>query len=300
MLKRRVFLSALFVTSLGAISACSGGGSGETIRVGAKDFTEQYILGNMYQMVLEDAGFDATYTSIGGSSENHQALLSGEIDVYPEYVGTALLTHLGGTFDSSMTAESVYDTVKEQYAEEFNLAILEPTSFSNSYVFAMTQDEASSTGISTISELSQQAGDLTLGTTQEFTQRDDGIPGLKEAYGGFNFEDVKALDPGLLYSGIEDGSIDVTTGFGTDGQIAAYDLVVLEDDKNFFPPYPAVPVVRQEVLDANPDIAEPLNRVSAALDSETMSALNWEVAGNGREADEVAREFLEAQGLIGN
>ncbi len=104
--------------------------------------------------------------------------------------------------------------------------------------------------------------------------------------------------PGLLYTGLNEGDIDVTTCFGTDGQIAAFDLVVLEDDQNFWPPYPAAPIIRQDVLDANPEIADVLNELSALLDGETMRQLNWEVAGNGREADEVAREFLVEQGLI--
>ena len=102
----------------------------------------------------------------------------------------------------------------------------------------------------------------------------------------------------LLYSGIEEGEIDATTGFGTDGQIAAFDLLVLEDDKSFWPPYPAAPIMRQEIIDEHPEVAELLNQLSAVIDADTMQTLNWEVAGNGREADEVAREFLVEQGLI--
>ncbi|MGF1477886.1 MAG: glycine betaine ABC transporter substrate-binding protein [Cyanophyceae cyanobacterium] len=298
---RQSAISAVLISTTSLLAACGGGGENAdapTIRVGAKDFTEQYILGNMYEILLDDAGFDAEYTSVGGTNENHDAIVAGEIDIYPEYTGTSLLTILGMEFDSNMSAEEVYETVKDNYAEQFNLAVLEPTSYNNTYVLTMEQAQAEELGIKTVSDLSEKANDLVFGTTQEFTERQDGLPGLRDVYGGFNFEEVVALDPGLLYSGIEAGDIDVTTGFGTDGQIAAYDLLVLEDNLNFWPPYPAAPIVRQEVLDANPEIADRLNELSAQLDGETMRTLNWEVAGNGREADEVAREFLEEQGLI--
>lgn len=301
MFEQRVFLSVLLGVAVGSLTACAGSNpNAPTIRVGSKNFTEQYILGNLYEILLDESGFNADYTPLGGSSENHQAIVNGEIDIYPEYTGTALLTHLGMEFDPSMRADEVYSRVNEAYTEQFDLAVLEPTNFNNTYVLVMPRPRASELGIQTVSDLSSLASGLTFGTTQEFTARADGLPGLIDTYGGFNFEEIVALDPGLLYAGIEEGEVDVTTGFGTDGQIVAYDLLVLEDDKNFWPPYPAAPIVRQEILDDYPNIADVLNRVSALLDGETMRSLNWEVAGNGREADEVAREFLERNGLIGN
>lgn len=290
-----LFVLALSLTML--ISACGGAG-GDSITVGGKEFTEQYLLGNMYAMLLNDAGFDAEFTPVGGTAENHTALLEGEIDVYPEYTGTALLTQLEMEYDPSMSAQDVYDTVKAAYEEQYDLTLLEPTNFNNTYCLTTTRQRAEELGLETVSDLSQAAPDLVFGTTQEFIERADGLPGLQETYGGFNFQEVLGLDPGLLYTGIDEGDIDVTTCFGTDGQIAAFDLVVLEDDMGFWPPYPAAPVIRQEVLDANPEIADVLNELSALLDGETMRQLNWEVAGNGREPDEVAREFLTEQGLI--
>jgi osmoprotectant transport system substrate-binding protein len=186
----------------------------------------------------------------------------------------------------------------QEYADQYELTLLDPTAFNNTYCLTLPRERAEELGISTVSDLSQRAGDLVFGTTQEFTEREDGLPGLQEVYGGFNFQEVLGLDPGLLYSGLEEGDIDVTTCFGTDGQIAAYDLLVLEDDRGFWPPYPVAPIVRSDVLEDHPEIASELNELSAVLDDATMSQLNWEVAGNGREADEVAREFLEEQGLI--
>jgi osmoprotectant transport system substrate-binding protein len=279
------------------LSSC-GGGQDTTIRIGSKEFTEQYILGNMYAQLLEDAGYTVEYQPLGGTSENHQALLNEELDIYPEYTGTGLLTILEEEYDPSMSADDVYDMVSEGYAEQFNLTWGDQTAFNNTYCLTMTQEKANELGVSTLSELSGMANQLVFGTTQEFTERPDGLPGLQEMYGGFQFEEVLGLDPGLLYAGLDEGDIDVTTCFGTDGQISAYNLVVLEDDMGFWPPYPVGPVIRQELLDDNPDVLTTLNKLAPLLDGETMSGLNWEVAGNGREADEVAREFLVENGLI--
>jgi osmoprotectant transport system substrate-binding protein len=282
-----------------ATSACGGAGAAKgPIHVGAEDYTEEFILGNMYQMLLADAGFDATYQSIGGTAENHKALLAGQIDLYPEYTGTALIATLGMNYHSAMTRDDVYNTVKQAYLDQFNVVWLEPTRFNNTYCLAMKQDEADQMGVKTLSDLSAKAGDLILATTQEFTEREDGLPGLQKAYGGFNFKEVRAMDPGLKYTGLNEGDVDVTTCFGTDGQIAAYNLVVLDDDKRFWPPYPVAPIVRKEVLDKYPEIADTLNKVAPLLDGPTMAGLNWEVDGNHKEPDEVAREFLKAHNLI--
>lgn len=301
MKNQKILITTVLLLIFGMLlGACGGapGGEAATVRVGSKEFTEQFILGNMYAMLLEDAGFNTQYAPSGGTSELHQSLLSDEIDVYPEYTGTALLVTLEQEYDPSMSSEDVYATVKEQYKERWNLEVLEPTQFNNTYCLTMPEERAQEMGIDTVSELSAEADDLVFGTTQEFTEREDGLPGLRNVYGGFNFEEVVALDPGLLYSGLDEGEIDVTTCFGTDGQISALNLRVLEDDRNFWPPYPAAPIVRGEILEQNPEIADALNQLANVLDGETMSSLNWEVAGNAREADEVAREFLQEQGLI--
>ncbi|MGD2253412.1 MAG: glycine betaine ABC transporter substrate-binding protein [Anaerolineales bacterium] len=298
-MKKRMLISiSMLAMAALLLAACGGGKAAVTIRVSSKEFTEQFLLGNMYEMLLDEAGYDATYAPVGGTSENHAALLAGEIDLYPEYTGTALLTHLEGSYDPTMSAEDVYDIVAQEYADRWDLVVLDSTGFNNTYCLTMTQEMADDLGVVTLSDLSVKAPELVFGTTQEFPERPDGLVGLQDTYGGFNFAEVVALDPGLLYAGLDEGEIDVTTCFGTDGQIAAYNLVVLVDDLGFWPPYPVAPVIRSEVLEANPDIAEILNQLAPILDGTTMSGLNWEVAGNAREADEVAREFLLANGLI--
>ena len=300
MFQRRTFFTGAVVLAAATLAACTGGASSDAtkVKIGSKEFTEQYLLAHMFEMVLDNAGYDADYTALGGSSENHQALISGEIDLYPEYTGTALLVHLEKPYDASMSVTDVYETVKADYIEQFDVTLLSPAPMNNTYALVMTKDRANELGVTTASELSTKASDLVLGTDLEFADRGDGLPALKETYGGFDFAEVKSLDPGLLYSGLDTGDIDVTTAYATDGQITAFDLFVLEDDKSFWPPYAITPFIRQETLDANPEIAEILNSVTSLLDDETMSGLNWEVAGNSREPDEVAREFLESQGLL--
>jgi len=298
-MKKKMFAFSLLMIVVLLLTACGGASKSKgTIRVGSKQFTEQYVLGNMYTLLLENAGYKVDYQPLGGTSELHQALVNNDLDLYPEYTGTALSTILGETYDPSMSADDVYNEVSKAYLDKFNLVWGKQTSFNNTYCLTMTQAKSDELGIKTLSDLSQKASDLVFGTTQEFTERPDGLPGLQETYGGFQFKDVKALDPGLLYQGVENGDIDVTTCFGTDGQISAYNLVVLKDDKNFWPPYPVGPVVRQDIVNKYPDILPTLNKLALLLDGKTMSALNWEVAGNGQEPDTVAKDFLVKNGLI--
>lgn len=291
MLVLTLMLSALL------LAACSGGGS-ETITVASKDFTEQFIIGEMYALLLEDAGYTVERKmNLGGTPVAHQALLDGEIDVYPEYTGTGLLTVL--KHDVMSDPKAVFDVVKNDYAEQFNLAWLDPAPMNNTQALAMKKTRAAELGISTFSQLVAQADQLVLIGPPEFAEREDGIPGMKRVYGDFDFAEFMAVDPGLRYPAILNDEADVVVAFGTDGEIAAYDLVGLQDDKGLYPPYQVAPVIRQEVLDGDAEVANALNKVAPLLTNETMQSLNNEVSGNGREPADVAKEFLVAQGLIG-
>lgn len=283
-----------------ALAACipTTGGEGAAIRVGSKDFTEQFILGHMYALVLEDAGFAVERRlNLGGTPVAHEALLSDQIDLYPEYTGTGLLTVLDGEVSSD--PQAVFNTVRSQYEEQFNLTWLEPAPMNNTQALAMRRERAEELGIRTISDVVAQAGSLVMVGPPEFEEREDGLPGIKAVYGDFELGDFLAVDPGLRYQALTSGEADVVVAFGTDGEIAAFDLVLLEDDRGMFPPYQVAPVVRMDVLEANPNLAEPLNTLSALLTNEVMQQLNYEVSGNQREPEEVARDFLQQEGLIG-
>jgi osmoprotectant transport system substrate-binding protein len=267
------------------------------IRVGSKDFTEQFIIGEMYALVLEEAGLTVERRlNLGGTPVAQAGLLSGEIDLYPEYTGTGLLTVLG--LPTLSDPAEVFDTVAAGYEEEFGLIWLDPAPMNNTQALAMTAEGAAEYGIGTLSEMAEQASELVMIGPPEFQVREDGLPGIQAAYGNFRLKEYKSVDPGLRYQGLVNGEADVVVAFGTDGEISAFDLVLLEDDQNLFPPYQIAPVVRQEALEEHPEIAEVLNALAPELTDSVMQRLNFEVSGNQREPEDVAREFLVEVGLL--
>lgn len=292
-------LLSIFLVIFVAVSCAPTGNTSSQplIRVASKDFTEQFILGEMYAQLLEANGFRVERKlNLGGTPIAQKALESNEIDLYPEYTGTGLLTVLKLPVNTDPAA--VYNTVKSEYAARFNLVWLDPAPMNNTQAVAMKRSKAQELGIETISDLVAQASNLIMVGPPEFQEREDGLPGMRQVYGEFNFKEYKSVDPGLRYQAINQGQADVTVAFGTDGEIAAFDLIVLRDDKGLWPPYQVAPVVRKEVLDANPKIAEILNSLAPLLTDEVMQRLNYEVSGKQREPADVAKEFLQEQGLI--
>jgi len=291
-------LLALFTASI--LIACAGSGpssSTATIRVGSKDFTEQFIIGEMYALALENAGFQVERKlNLGGTPVAQAALESNQIDLYPEYTGTGLLTIL--KLPSVADQQTAFEQVSQGYKEQYDLVWLEPAPMNNTQALAMTEAGAQQFGVTTISEMVAKANQLTMIGPPEFEAREDGLPGIKAKYGDFTLKEYKAVDPGLKYKGLVDGEADVAVAFGTDGEISAFNLVVLEDDRQLFPPYQIAPVVRQEALDANPGIADALNALAPKLTNETMQRLNYEVSGNQREPADVAKEFLTQEGIL--
>jgi osmoprotectant transport system substrate-binding protein len=300
-LRRAIIVPLIALLTALTVVACAGGGndvaSEDAIVVGSKDFTEQFIIGEMYALVLENAGLPVERKlNLGGTPVAQAALESGEIDLYPEYTGTGLLTVL--KMPAISDRQQVYQKVADGYQEQFDLVWLEPSPMNNTQALAMQRSRAEELGITTISDMAAQASDLVMIGPPEFQEREDGLPGIQAAYGNFELAGYKAVDPGLRYQGLVDGEADVVVAFGTDGEISAFDLVVLEDDRQLFPPYQVAPVVRQDALDAYPAIADSLNALSPLLTDETMQRLNYEVSGNQREPAEVAREFLTEEGML--
>ncbi len=299
---RRLFvpLFLALLTMFSAIACNDGGSSGGTggaIKVGSKDFTEQFILGEMYALVLEDRGFKVERKlNLGGTPVAQAALQSGQIDVYPEYTGTGLLTVLKQPVNNNQ--KQVFDTVAKAYKEKFNLVWLEPAPMNNTQALVMSQEGSQKYGIKKISEMVAKASQLIVIGPPEFELREDGLPGLKKAYGDFKIKKFIPADPGLRYQILNNRQADVAVAFGTDGEISAFKLVVLEDDKKLFPPYQVAPVVRQAVLEKKPVVRDALNAIAPKLTNEIMQQLNYEVSGKKREPAEVAREFLTKEGLL--
>lgn len=323
-LHRRAFIKSAAAAGLGtaALSQLTLA-QDDTIIVGSKDFTEQFIVANMYLQVLENAGHSVEdKLNLGGTQVAHQALVGGEISLYPEYTGTGLTEVLGMSVDdvsgSASTPEAgatamaspvagggmsqaVFDTVKTEYESQFSATWLERSPANNTQALAVKRDFSEENGITTISQLAEVADEYVISAPADFPEREDGLLGLQRVYGG-GFEDIEVLPvaPGLKYQALMDDQAQVVLAFGTDGQISGNDLVVLEDDMGLWPPYNLAPVVLMSVLEANADVADLLNGVTTLLTDEVLSGLNWRVDGDEKaEPADVATDFLNENGLIG-
>ena len=291
------FRRCLLLTSL-AVLAIPGLAAAQTIKIGSKNFTEQYIIAEIYAAALENAGFKVERKiNLGGTLIAQKAITAGEIDIYPEYTGTALVAVLKAPVKSD--PQAVFDEVKAFYEKNYGLTWLKPAGINNGYAIIVRADTAAKYNLKTLADLGAGPSKmLVMGAGPEFLDRQDGLPGLKATY-GVEFKEFKQFAKlGLRYDALAAKQIDVANGFATDWQIAEQKLVVLEDSKELFPPYYLAPVVRQDTLKANPRIAEVLDRVDAALDNATMRDLNAKVERDKDEPKDVATAFLKSKGLI--
>lgn len=292
MMDRRTFLAAAAL----ALAGCRPRSAGTT--VGSKNFTEQLILGEVLAQYLEPFsphGINRRFY-LAGTYICHQALLAGRIDMYVEYTGTALAAILKEKHASSGHVE-VFKLVRDQYLRRFGLEVLPPLGFDNSFAIVMRGPDARRFGIQRLSHLASVSPKLRLGVGYEFLERPDGYPGLAQTY-ALNFaEPPRVMDLGLMYRALESGQVDVIAAANTDGLIAARDLVVLEDDAHYFPPYDAVVIARPEGLRRSPEMAGALARLSGRISEKDMRRMNYAVDGEGRDAAQVAREFLRRNSL---
>jgi osmoprotectant transport system substrate-binding protein len=283
----------------GAMLLTAGPVLAQEIVVGGKNFTEQQLMAEMTAQLLEAKGFDVDRRAGLGSAALRQAQENGQVDVYWEYTGTSLITY--NKVEEKLSPEETYERVKELDAEK-GLVWLEPSEANNTYALAMNRDEAEEMGISTISDLAEKINggeELTFASNAEFYARPDGLAPLQEMYEfEFGRANVSRMDSGLTYQALQQNEVDVALVFATDGRIPAFDFVVLEDDKGFFPAYSLTPVVRKEVLDEHPELADHLNALSEKLDDSVMAALNASVDVERKTIEEVSRNFLQEQGLI--
>lgn len=295
---RKIAILLLSIVVVMVFAGCSlTSKDSNKIVIGGKNFTEQDILVYMMKYVIEDQTKlkVETKTFLGGTSVVAQAIERGDIDIYPEYTGTALINLLGEQVISD--PQAAYDKVQKLYKEKKQIVWLEPFGFNNTYTLTMRSDEAERLGITTISDLASKANTIVLGCTQEFLERADGQKGLEEKY-GFKFAAASGMDPGLTYAAVRDKKVNVIDGFATDGRIAAFNLKVLKDDKKFFPPYYAAPIIREDILKKHPEVADALKRLAGKLDDKEMSKLNAKVDLEKQDPKAVAKEWLQSQGLI--
>ena len=297
-MKRKSIISTIAMLAVTLmVSGCSSLGSGSTedtaIRVGSKDFTENLIVSEIYALALEDADYEVERIPNIASSVVHTSITNDEIDLYPEYTGTGLLVVLEMEIETD--PQKVYDTIKAEYDEQFDLTWLDYAQANDSAGLVIKTSVAEKYGIETISDLQENATELRFASQGEFDLREDGIPGLTKAYGEFNWKSSTVYDNSLKYEVLKNDEADVAPAYTTEGQLTnKEEFTVLVDDKKFWPPYNLAPVIRNEVLEANPDIAEILNNISSTLDTETMTDLNAKVDVDGQEYEAVAKEYFDS------
>lgn len=264
--------------------------SGESIRIGSKDFTENLVVAEIYALALEDKGYSVERVPNISSSLIHNSLVNDEIDLYPEYTGTGLLSILKADLETN--PDKVYQTVKSQYKDKFQVTWLDYAEANDSAGLAMRKQTADKYNIKTISDLQANAKHIRMASQGEYEQREDGLPALEIVYGKFDWKSSKVYDNSLKYTVLENDEADVTPAYTTEGRLAETDkFVLLEDDKHVWPPYNLAPVVRDDILKKDPEIADVLNNISAQLDTATVTSLNAKVDVDGEEYKDVAKEY---------
>ena len=298
-MKKFFVLCFLTFISILAIASCnpnvsSGGGD---IVVASKDFTEQDILGELLAQQIESSTnlkVDRRL-HLGGTFVCHQALTAGQIDAYIEYTGTAFTTVLKQQPISD--PKVVYQQVKTAYAKQFNLEVTPPLGFENTFAMIIRGEDARKLNLQTMSQAAQYTPQWQAGFGYEFLNREDGFPGLAKTYKLQFTKQPKVMDLGLIYRALIDQQVDLVAGNSTDAQIARLDLAILQDDKRYFPPYEAAPIVRQATLKKHPELQIAIASLAGLINETEMRRLNYQVEGELRDIKAVVREFLQSKGL---
>lgn len=293
----RLRLLRLVLVGLVAANAASCSRGGRTVVVGSKNFTEQIVLGEILAQMLEARGVAVDRRlNLGGTFICHRALVSGDLDVYVEYTGTALTAILKEPVMHDPAA--VFRRVRKLYRSRFGLEWSEPFGFNNTFAVAMLPQKAKRLGIRTISDLKKHEDVLRPGTGHEFLEREDGFRGLTEAYGLAFAHPPRGVELGLIYRALTENEVDFVVGSATDGLIDKFGLVVLEDDRAFFPPYDAAAVYRPQTAERVPELRTVLGLLEGKIDEAAMRGLNRAVDDEGRAASEVVRSFLTERGWL--
>jgi osmoprotectant transport system substrate-binding protein len=287
---------AAVLAALLLLTAC-GPPRADRIVIGSKNFTEQLVLGEIIAQQIENKTHLPVERRfyLAGSYICHQAILGGRIDIYPEYTGTALTAILKA--QPSSNPEQVYNQVKTEYARQFNLEVGKTLGFNNTFAIEIRGEDARRLGLKTLSQAATYTPQWRAGFGYEFMERPDGYKGLAATYGLRFAESPRIMDLGLLSRALKDKQVDLAAGNATDGLIPALDLFVLEDDRHYFPPYEAVPIMRQDMLGRHPSVGTALDRLAGKISDDDMRKLNYAVDGQHRDVKEVVKEFLRQKNL---
>lgn len=295
----RKFLFPVFLFLILLLTACGNQADSGKVVVSGKDWTEQWILTHLVaEMIEANTDLDVEVKpGLGSETVLTEALKKGDIDLYVEYTGTGYMAILHKEYRPGMTPEEIYEAAKKGYEEEMNLTWMKPLGFANNHVLALKKEKAEALGASKVSDLKGKAASLTFGAPGTFYERADGYEGLTQAY-GVQFLKKVSLDEDLMYQAAQKEEVDIITGFSTDPRIPQFDLAVLVDDKKYFPPYDAAPVVRRDTLEAHPELKGVLDKLAGQISTEEMSEMNAEVNLENKEPRDVAIQFLKKKGLI--
>jgi len=286
----------IFLAGASALAGCSPPRPNHPV-IGAKNFTEQVVLGELLAQEIEaksDLKVERRFY-LAGSYICQQAMVSGRIDAYVEYTGTALTAILKQPLDRD--PQQVLDTVRRLYASRYKIRVAEPLGFENTFAMVIRGEDARALHLATLSQAAQYTPQWRLGVGYEFEQRPDGLPGLSAAYGLKFASAPRTMDLGLLYRALNAHQVDMIAANSTDGPIQAYGLAALADDKHYFPPYQAVPLVRTEALQRWPQIQIALDALAGKLSADDMRAMNEAIDGQHRDPAEVVREFRKTKGF---
>jgi osmoprotectant transport system substrate-binding protein len=292
---RRALLLLLLLPALALLSC--GPAREERIVVGSKNFTEQLILGELVAQQLEArTGLPVERRFfLAGTYICHQAILNDRIDLYVEYTGTALTAVLKDKPQGGR--KEVYERVRAEYARQFGLEVEPPLGFNNTFAMVIRGEDAQRLQVKTLSEAAAYTPQWRAGFGYEFLERPDGYPGLAKTYHLRFAEQPRIMDLGLLYRALQEKQVDMVAGNSTDGVIDALGMVALEDDRQYFPPYEAVPVVRRRTLERHPEVRRALEELAGKISEAEMRRMNYAVDGEHRDVKEVVREFRKAKGL---
>jgi glycine betaine/choline ABC-type transport system substrate-binding protein len=264
------------------------------VTIGSKDFTESVLLAEIAAQMLESRGGSVERRFELGGNLPHEALAAGTLDLYPEYTGTAYTAILHHTPITDPSA--VYEQVKQEYADRFNVAVSRPLGFENTFAILVRGADARRLNLKTITDASPQSPHWRAGFGQDFMSRADGYPGFSKSY-GLNFAEVREMDLSLTYIALPSRQVDLIAGNSTEGRIATLDLFQLADDRDYFPPYEAVYLVRQDSLARAPVLTEVLAKLANAISTDEMRRLNDEIDGRKRDPREVVKEWLKGKGF---